>query len=181
MSKFYVYELYDPRDEIVFYVGKGQKGRIHQHEVEARKGRQSRKCDKIREIEAAGLSIGKRKVSKHAVELDAYEAEAALICEYGLARLTNVSPGGGGVFSAGPSVYEDRMTIVRATPLFQRTQAAIDRGGIAVLLPGLGRLELAWVMDMLHSSIRNISERRSLAWVNEIAAKHMVKFVPEPV
>ena len=36
---YYVYELIDPRDDRVFYVGKGKKGRIDQHEAEARKRR----------------------------------------------------------------------------------------------------------------------------------------------
>ena len=31
---YYVYELIDPRDDRVFYVGKGKKGRIDQHEAE---------------------------------------------------------------------------------------------------------------------------------------------------
>ena len=34
-ARFYVYELIDPRDGKVFYIGKGQGRRIYGHEAEA--------------------------------------------------------------------------------------------------------------------------------------------------
>lgn len=92
--RFYVYELIDPRDDAVFYVGKGQKRRIECHEAEAAKGKHSRKCDRIREIWGAGHSITKHIVSRHSDENEALEAEASRIADIGLANLTNVFPGG---------------------------------------------------------------------------------------
>ncbi len=90
--KFYVYELIDPRDDSVFYVGKGCGDRIDQHEKETRNGVSSKKCNKIRRIINSGLAIGKRKVAYFRDEQDAYEFEDRLIREYGKDALTNVLP-----------------------------------------------------------------------------------------
>lgn len=169
---FYVYELFDPRDLTVFYVGKGKAGRIHQHELEARKGRQSRKCERIREIEAAGLAIGKRKVSHHKEEVEAYDAEIERIALHGLANLTNVASGGGGK-STGPTLYEDRILISRVTPLIVRTKN-IE----AVVLLGQ-RMDLAPIKEMMRETVLKVIERRSLAWVNEIAARYRAEFKAE--
>lgn len=54
-TEFYVYELRDPRNGLPFYVGKGKGDRINAHEREARKGVSSPKCERIKEIWAAGL------------------------------------------------------------------------------------------------------------------------------
>ncbi len=40
----YVYQLVDPRNGEIFYIGKGRFERIFQHEIEARRGLQTRKC-----------------------------------------------------------------------------------------------------------------------------------------
>lgn len=49
-SRHYVY-IYAYPDGRVFYVGKGKGNRILDHEAEARKGINSRKCDIIRSIQ----------------------------------------------------------------------------------------------------------------------------------
>lgn len=171
---YYVYELIDPRDDRVFYVGKGKKGRIDQHEAEARKGRQSRKCDRIREIEAAGLKVKKRKVSSHTDEVEAYDAEIERISFYGLANLTNIASGGGGK-STGPSIYEDRILISRLSPLLRRTLACQDRGytGIKVVS---GVLTFDFILNMMNETVQKVAKRRSLAWVNEVASRYNVSF-----
>lgn len=76
---YYVYTLSDPRTGTVFYVGKGKGGRIDQHEREALRGVRSPKCDRIREIQAAGLQIIKAKVARFASERAAYAHESQLI------------------------------------------------------------------------------------------------------
>jgi hypothetical protein len=100
--KYYVYRLIDPRDGSTFYVGKGCGDRMYQHVKEARNGRQSRKCDRIREIFGASMEIGYEIDSRHKDELEAYEREAQLIGEIGLHRLTNLNRGGGGVRKGMP-------------------------------------------------------------------------------
>lgn len=171
---FYVYELVDPRDGAVFYVGKGKRGRIDQHEVEARKGKASLKCDRIREIDEAGLKIQKRKVSTHVDEQAAFDAEAALICEYGLANLTNICPGGNGGASSGPNLYEDRGVVVNATRLFRRMQG-MDLG--CVNLFGQ-EVDFRFVRASMEDVIKRVIKRRGLDWVNEIAARYATQYQP---
>lgn len=171
---YYIYELVDPRDGSVFYVGKGKGGRIDQHEVEARKGRQSRKCDKIREIEAAGGKIIKRKVSKHTCEVEAYEAEIERISLYGLSNLTNVSGGGGaGVKNRVPTVYEDRVLVAHISKMFQRLRG---QAPASIKVSPDFELDVSWVPDYMRRTIGRVVERRSADWVNEIAAKYNVEY-----
>lgn len=94
MLEFYVYALIDPRTGLEFYVGKGKGNRIDHHEREARAGKHSVKCRIIREIEAAGLLVVKRRVAFLTDEQDAYDAETDLIRQIGLKNLSNVLPGG---------------------------------------------------------------------------------------
>ena len=91
---YYVYELVDPRDGKPFYIGKGKGERMHQHEREAARGVYSRKCERIREIVAAGMKVEKSVLARYAIETDAYDAERLLIEQIGLENLTNVVPGG---------------------------------------------------------------------------------------
>lgn len=97
MSSYYVYSLTDPRDDAVFYIGKGKDNRIDAHEKEALKGVHSRKCERIREILSNGLQVKKQKIKFFLQEQDAYDFEKELIDQIGLHRLTNVVAGGGGV------------------------------------------------------------------------------------
>ena len=91
---WYVYELIDPRNGQVFYVGKGKGDRINSHETDAKTGYPSFKCNKIRSIWADGHQIVKQKVATFWDEDAAYECEEARIQEIGLNALTNVMGGG---------------------------------------------------------------------------------------
>jgi hypothetical protein len=102
MSKailYYVYELAYPESMggAVFYVGKGVRRRINAHESEARLGKQSYKCDIIRDIWAHGEQVVKRKVFETPIEQDAYIYEWVLVnLVYGYDNLANVQDGGDG-------------------------------------------------------------------------------------
>lgn len=92
--KFYVYDLIDPRNGEVFYVGKGTGKRAWQHEKDARKGVQSPKCQIIRDILAESLGVEIKIVKKFKDEDDAYRFEADRIAQIGLEKLANEVPGG---------------------------------------------------------------------------------------
>jgi hypothetical protein len=98
-SHWYVYELFDPRTDQVFYVGKGKGKRIDSHEKDAAKGICSKKTNKINSIHSAGLQIGKRQVAWFWDEQAAYDHETDVIEDYGLHNLTNIVPGGNGAWS----------------------------------------------------------------------------------
>ena len=94
LAVWYVYELIDPRNGQVFYVGKGKDNRINDHEVEAHAGHPSYKCNKIRSIWQDGHQIVKQKVAMFWEEEAAYECEEYRIAEIGLDNLTNIIGGG---------------------------------------------------------------------------------------
>lgn len=98
IAKWYVYELIDPRDGLVFYVGKGSGSRINGHENEARKstGVCSEKVNRIKEIWEYGAEIERRHIAWFWDEQEAYDFEAERVAEYTLEALTNIYPGGGG-------------------------------------------------------------------------------------
>lgn len=81
LNDFYVYAFIDPRNNKVFYVGKGTGNRVFSHEIESEK---SYRCEKeklqvIREIKNAGLKVKRIIVNWGLTEEQAFVAEATLI------------------------------------------------------------------------------------------------------
>ncbi|QIG68256.1 GIY-YIG domain-containing protein [Rhizobium phage RHph_Y1_10] len=135
--RFYVYELIDTITGAAFYVGKGQKGRMYQHVVEATKGVHSKKCERIRSILAIGGEIKYKIVSRHADENEALKAEFDRIAQYGLGNLTNVVPGG----VIGAEVYLKRLAEAKA----RRAAAEKEdlRRGLSKISPQVASMLLA--------------------------------------
>jgi hypothetical protein len=88
--RFYVYALAYP-DGRIFYVGKGTGDRILEHEQEARKGGNSRKCEIIREIWARGEQVKKAKLAFFHTDEEALVYESSLISS--LDELANIQEG----------------------------------------------------------------------------------------
>lgn len=103
----YVYLLIDPRDNKPFYVGKGKGDRITAHEKEARAGKASAKCIRIRQIWAADLAVRRVFDSEHTDERSAYAREQELIKAH--VCLTNITHNDG-----KPIVYSLNDMIFRA-------------------------------------------------------------------
>ena len=61
LNGYYIYALIDPRDDKVFYIGKGIGNRVFMHEIESGKsiGSEKMKLKKISDIENAGFSVKK--------------------------------------------------------------------------------------------------------------------------
>lgn len=81
LDGFYVYALIDPRNNQVFYIGKGTGNRVFSHEIESGKSPESEKnkLQKIREIEASGHETKRVVINWGMTEPEAFSAEAALI------------------------------------------------------------------------------------------------------
>jgi hypothetical protein len=81
LNGFYVYALIDPRNNQVFYIGKGIGNRVFSHEIESGKSPKSEKAKlkRIQEIEAAGFDVKRVIVNWSMTESEAFAAEAALI------------------------------------------------------------------------------------------------------
>lgn len=98
LKPFYVYELVDPRDSKVFYVGKGKGERALQHVKEANKSdKETKKLNKIREVEGSGESVIVRVIGRYDSSKEALAVESTLIhWVYGYGSLTNKQGGHGG-------------------------------------------------------------------------------------
>lgn len=94
-KKYYVYQLIDPRNDEVFYVGKGCGNRINTHEQSAQRGDKNnpRKTLRIMDIISAGFKVQKFYYSNNLCESDAFDLEKELIKEIGREKLTNHSSG----------------------------------------------------------------------------------------
>ena len=94
-TRFYVYVLVDPRDNSVFYVGKGCRERCHAHFKEYKSGKISNaaKFRRIAEIVKDGFEPISQIVFKDMTEANALKKERHLIGKYGLKNLANIAPG----------------------------------------------------------------------------------------
>ena len=81
LNGFYVYALIDPRDDKVFYIGKGTGNRVFAHEAESGKTKETekKKLQMIHEIENSGCFVKRLIVNWGLSEKEAFIAEAALI------------------------------------------------------------------------------------------------------
>lgn len=78
--KCYVYVLIDPRDNCIFYVGKGTGNRLYQHAQAALvDDSQSLKLSTIREIKDLGLDVEYYIIRHNLTEQEAYLVESSII------------------------------------------------------------------------------------------------------
>lgn len=130
IGPYYVYVLVDPRDESIFYVGKGKGDRLRHHGYEALlkadPGPRSGKVARIREVRKAGYEPRIDVVRHHLEEREALLVEAALIdC---VEPLTNKKPGHGAAEGRTPL---DELVV-------QHGATEVDPGASPVLLVRLG-------------------------------------------
>lgn len=134
---YYVYLYVDPRDERVFYVGKGQGERVLSHL--GIRG-ESRKAKVLEELEEAGLEP-RLEVLAHALadEETAFRIEAAVIDLLGLDDLTNLCRGWRSVqlgrlplselmtyYAAVPVEVQEPALLIRINRLYRHTMSASD-------------------------------------------------------
>ena len=94
--QYYVYALIDPRNNEVFYIGKGNNDRVFQHEWEKDTNTESAKHHRINAIKKSGKSVKKVILLYGLTEESAFSAESALINLVNFTsthKLTNVMSG----------------------------------------------------------------------------------------
>lgn len=106
-STYYVYGLIDPRNREVFYVGKGQGGRMYHHVNDVKNGSvcNEKKTARIKEILESGAEVEYSVFSTFESESLALDYERLKIGEY--ENLTNIMAGG------VPQSQEERKEIIR--------------------------------------------------------------------
>jgi len=90
LKEHYVYELIDPRNNEVFYVGKGVGHRVEQHQKDAENDNSTKKFKRINAIEYVNLEVIEKIIGRYDTDNEAKAVEATLIKYiYGLENLTN--------------------------------------------------------------------------------------------
>lgn len=152
----YVYIYVDPRDESIFYVGKGRNGRALAHLRPGEAGEETGVKRRIRAIEGDGeepcvevLAHGLRD------EETALRVEAAAIDLIGIDRLANSV--------RGHRVKQGRMPLEEAVGRYARRKAEITEPAILIRIntlyrPGMGHLEL---YDVTRSAWKVAEKRRN--------------------
>ncbi|MBZ9631911.1 hypothetical protein LB465_14070 [Salegentibacter sp. LM13S] len=98
-NRYYVYGLIDPRDNQIFYIGKGTGKRYSSHLKKNRLDFNSGKIDQIIEIQNSGLEVKIEILFQNLDEETAYDLEKVIIYKLGRkvfseGTLTNLIPGG---------------------------------------------------------------------------------------
>lgn len=96
--KYYTYELIDPRNNKVFYVGKGYKNRMYSHFNTVKSGqilRNTKLNNKLKKLIKENLKPLYRKIETD-IEQVAFDKEIELIEFYGKENLCNLTDGGRG-------------------------------------------------------------------------------------
>jgi hypothetical protein len=111
-GRHYTYVLTDPRNNEVFYVGKGVSGRMHVH-LQGRGDHGNPKLqNKISKILGLGLTPIGEKIFEHEDEWPCHANEMAAIAFYGRSSLCNLTNGGEG--TSGRRWSEEAKAIISA-------------------------------------------------------------------
>lgn len=93
-SKYYVYQLIDPKTDIPFYVGKGCGNRMYRHVSFVKSGKIPNRTNiklflKITEILKSGNNVVLEKIEENLTELESLALECAFIEHYGFDNICN--------------------------------------------------------------------------------------------
>ena len=114
LGDYYVYGLIDPRSKQIFYIGKGTKNRVFNHEKESLSSSDSEKLKlkTIADIKEDGFEVEKIIINSNLSEEEAFAAEASLINAFNYVNnvgLTNIVAGHHSKEALSVDEYERRL------------------------------------------------------------------------
>ena len=110
---------------------------MYDHIRQAQNGKRGAKCERIREIVSSGRGVKCQIIQRFHREADAYAAEAKLIAQIGLHRLTNLLPDGQGAWSLAAARARSRWTVALFSRMAPRlVRAWLREGTLDLWLPG---------------------------------------------
>ncbi len=125
MKKYYVYELIDPRDSSIFYVGKGKDKRMYSHVSRVKHGkipnRNKHLYNKIKQILDIGCDVIYKQIFFTDDNDEAFKIETKRIEEVGIKNLCNL-------FSSPPTkeeIYKLRSKNMKGKILSEETKQKI--------------------------------------------------------
>lgn len=185
----YVYILNRP-DGRPFYVGKGNKSRVLDHENEARHENSfksnAHKLNIIRSINAAGQSLIYEIAGLHEDDSAAYTHEAQLIEQFKRLHeggpLTNLAPGGGSVLGLSPISKSKHSNTLAGTPDDNPERAILNQFVLSIQqmksVPIKPVSQFAPRKTIPHPSPRNYSARQAVALAAAASANGVVMVGP---
>lgn len=171
---YYVYILRDPRDNQIFYVGKGANNRVFAHVQDANDTIiENAKLDRIRAIHAQGQKVD-IVIHRHGLtEKEAFEVESALIDLLGLPNLSNLV--------AGRDAYErGKMAISEVIAQYDAPTISIDVPAILIIINRLYRRGMSQIE--LYEATRKhwkIGKRRNKAKYAITVSRGLIRQVYE--
>lgn len=139
--RYYVYLLSDPRTGKIFYVGKGNGGRINSHLLGALKTntKETDKIKMIRDIQNQGLEVGLDVLRHGLTEKEAFEVESSVIDILGVKNLTNLVLGHHSnlrgrmglhdieiEYQAKPATFDEPVILIRINKAFRHDMSKED-------------------------------------------------------
>lgn len=150
-NKYYVYHLIDPRDNSIFYVGKGCGDRLNQHVKNARAGKvqNAEKHRRIEDIHQAGLNVIESIVADNLTEEHAFIIERGMIQDMKHKGITNIA---NGIMTNTEKAPEQARALIKMTKPFNVWVATISDYRRKAVIAASGSLEAFYKdrMDFLN-------------------------------